>query len=290
LVRGRGHLLAAAVIFAIALAVRLPHIGQSLWFDEMTTLLEYVLQPWQKILAAHPGQYVPNNHVLHTILAKLLYTAVTGGHPTQLPVREAMLRLPALLAGALLPAALAWPFRQTEPRFAVLLAAIAVAHPWLVAFSDEARGYTLLLLLGVLATNRLPDGRRRWPIGYALLMAAAFYTLIIAAVLLAAHGLAVALLRRRAALAAWARGAGVAIVIALLLYLPMMRAMVQYYRNPFPATGNYAEFLNQLPRYVGAGERLPRRDDPVEIPFDAPSGTRRCGRCWRRSPSPRCCR
>lgn len=264
--RGSPSLLAAAAIFIIALLVRLPHLSQSLWFDEMTTLLEYVLQPWQKVVAAHPGQYVPNNHVLHSILAKLVYTAAMGGNPTALPVREAMLRLPALAAGALLPLALAWPLRKTEPLAAMMLALLACVHPWMVAFSDEARGYTLMVLLGIGATQILPDGRRRWPIGYALLMAAALYTLILAAALLVAHGIAVALIdRRRAAILAWARGAAVAIVLAALLYLPMARAMAQYYRNPFPEVHNYAAFLDGLPRFAIAGERLPRRSNSIVI-------------------------
>ena len=92
-------------VLLVSLAVRLPHLGQSLWYDEMTTLGQYVLQPWSKILAANTGEYVPNNHVLHTILAKLVYSGA-------IPPNEALLRLPALLAGLLVPLALAWPLRK----------------------------------------------------------------------------------------------------------------------------------------------------------------------------------
>ena len=71
--RTRLRICIAAGVIVLGLAVRLPHLNQSLWYDEMTTLTEYVLQPWSKVLAAQAGEYVPNNHVLHTILAKLTY-------------------------------------------------------------------------------------------------------------------------------------------------------------------------------------------------------------------------
>src|ERR1700722_7084648 len=107
----------------IGLAIRLPHLNQSLWYDEMTTLAQYVLQPWSKILAAKSGEYVPNNHVLHTILAKLVYTLGTGDDV--IPPREALLRLPAFVAGLLVPLVLVWPLRRSEPVLALLVAVVA---------------------------------------------------------------------------------------------------------------------------------------------------------------------
>src|SRR5438034_1511858 len=59
---------ASLVIFALALLVRWPHLSQSLWLDEMTTLVDYVRQPWSRVVAARAGEYVPNTHVLHTAL------------------------------------------------------------------------------------------------------------------------------------------------------------------------------------------------------------------------------
>jgi hypothetical protein len=258
---------AALGIFVLALAVRLPRMSQSLWYDEMYTLVEYVAQPWQKVLAAHPGEYVPNNHVLYTMLAKLIYRTNEDQGPN-----EALLRVPALIAGCLLPIALAWPLRRTSPWTALLLAIVACLHPWLIAFSTEARGYSLLLLLGVLATNLLPDGRRRWPIGYALMMAAAIYTMPIAVVLLVAHGVAMAVLRRDS-FSAWGRAAGLSVVLSGLIYLPMGRAMVQYYRQPYETTITYREFLDELPRFALAGERLPQQSlDILRLP-DSFSGS-----------------
>ncbi len=254
-------------VFILALLIRLPHLSQSLWYDEMYTRVVYVDQPWQKVLDARPGEYVPNNHVLSTVLTKLIYHQKDDEGPN-----EPLLRIPALLAGCLLPLAIAWPLRKDRPWTALLLAIVACLHPWLVAFSVEARGYSLLLLLGIVATNLLPDGQRRWPIWYALTMAAAIYTIPIAVLLLPAHAVAIVVLRRNA-LPAWGRAAAVALLLGVLLYLPMARAMGQYYRQPFDTTISYREFLDQLPRFALAGQRLPEQSLDILREPDSFSGS-----------------
>jgi hypothetical protein len=246
-------------VFVPALIVRWPHLSQSLWYDEMYTLVEYVQQPWQRVLAGRPGEYVPNNHVLFTAAAKILYSI--GHRADDLEPNEALLRMPALIAGCLLPIALAWPMRRAAPWTALLVAGVAAVHPWLVAFSTEARGYSPMLLLAVVATNLLPDGSRRWPIWYALAMAAAIFTIPIALLLIPAHGAAVAL--RRAGLHAWMHGVFVAVILCSALYAPQIRAIAQYYRHPYETTITYRELLDQLPRFALAGERLPRQPDPI---------------------------
>jgi hypothetical protein len=233
-------------------------MSQSLWYDEMTTVADYVdpVRPWSRTVAPAAGEYVPNNHVLHTILVKGSYFGLTGRDDPTAPV-EAILRLPALIAGLLLPVALAWPLRKSDPLPAGVVAVAAAVNPWLVAFSTEARGYSLLLLLGIVATALLPAGRawRFW--GYALSLAAAIYTIPLAVLLIPAHAAAVAVTRctpwRR-----WALAAGAAVVIAALLYLPMTSGLIAYYRHPYAATMSYRRLLDWLPRYAWTGERLPR--------------------------------
>jgi hypothetical protein len=273
----------ALAIFLLALLVRLPHLRDGLWYDEMYTLLHYVLQAWSRVLAAAPGQYVPNNHVLHTILAKLVYTLGKHEETAGLGPNEPLLRVPALLAGCLLPIALAWPLRRRAPWAALLVAVVAAVHPWLIAFSDEARGYSLMLLLGVIATNLLPDGTRRWPIRYALALAGAIYTIPIALMLVPAHLIALVAQRQSRAvsartalfserqktgprrpgspvenaLVAWICGIALALLVSTLLYLPMLRGMLTYYRQPYETTITYREFLDELPRFALGGERLP---------------------------------
>jgi hypothetical protein len=262
-------------VFVLALIVRWPHLSQSLWYDEMYTLVEYVQQPWQRVLAGRPGEYVPNNHVLHTVLAKLVYSI--GHRADDVEPNEALLRVPALIAGCLLPIALAWPMRRVAPWTALLIAVVAAVHPWLVAFSTEARGYSLMLLLAVVATNLLPDGSRRWPIWYALALTAAIFTIPIALLLIPAHAVALGGRYRTNITAglragySWIRSVVIAAVLATALYSPQLSAMARYYRHPYETTITYREFLDQLPRYSLAGERLPREIDPILRLQDPPA-------------------
>jgi hypothetical protein len=49
--------------------------------------------------------------------------------------------------------------------------------------------------------------------------------------------------------------------------------MLQYYRKPFETTITYHEFLDQLPRFALAGERLPRQQDPIFRLPDPPAAS-----------------
>jgi hypothetical protein len=252
-------------VILLGVAVRWPHLGQSLWYDEMTTLTQYVLQPWSKVLAARAGEYVPNNHVLHTILAKLIYLSGSGSYYVGSSINEEDLRYPALVAGVFVPIALAWPLRKSEPLLALMIAIIATLHPWLVDFSVEARGYSLVLLLGIVATNQVSKAlaaeaarpvRRAWWVWYAIAMALAVYTIPLAILLAPAHFVAV-LVVRRTSIGSWLKGAMLALVISIALYLPMYAGLRSYYRNPYPTTMGYREFLNALPRFAMAGISIP---------------------------------
>jgi hypothetical protein len=251
----------STLIFMVALLVRWPRAGQSLWCDEMSTFLDYVIAPWTKIVAARAGEYVPNNHVLFTIADKLVYNFFSTGAAGRSLPSEHLIRLPSILAGALLPIALAWPFRKTLPLFALILAVVAAVHPWLVVFSTEARGYSLLLLLGVLATNCLPEAWSKWPWRYALLIAALLYTVPVGLLLMIGHGIAI-YINRRSALLSWLKGVSLGAVLTGLLYLPMIPGLLAYYHHPLPAPNDYVDFVNQLPRFSLTGEYLPR---PIDL-------------------------
>ncbi len=261
------HILLGVVILAIGLAARWPHMSQSLWYDEMTTLVDFVLQPWGKILAPSAGEYVPNNHVLHTILVKLVYA-----HPELVPPREWVLRLPALVAGLLVPIALAWPMRKSAPGFAFAIALLATLHPWLVDFSCAARGYSLVLLLGIIATNLLPltgpvasatdplAAEAASPVihlgFYAGTLALAIYTIPLAVLFIPAHFVAMLVLRG-SRIKAWLLSVAGALFVSGALYLPMYRGLISYYRNPFQTTITYRQFLDQLPRFALTGVAIP---------------------------------
>jgi hypothetical protein len=247
----------------VSLVLRLIHYRQSLWGDEMNALLEYIIGPWSKIVAPAAGEYVPNDHVLFTILARLCFE-IGGGASSALgsPMVAGLIRLPSLIAGTLVPIALAWPMRRKAPLLAILIAIFAAVNPWLIAFSDEARGYSLMILLGIIATNLLPDGRRRWPIGYALAMMASIYTVPVAGVLLIAHFLVVIFLRP-SAIGVLLRGTLLIAFLSIFLLLPMARGLAFYYEHPMRTSSDLEDLANQLPRFALAGQYIPSRTDPL---------------------------
>ncbi len=258
---GRRDLLIAFTIFALSMALRLVRFRQSLWLDEFTSLYDSILVPWRMTVATPAGHYLPNNHVLYNVLARCC-VAVGGGSLDRPGPLAVMVRLPSLVAGSLTPVAVAWPLRRSAPVTALLLALLTAVHPWLIAESDEARGYALMVLLGVVATHLLPVRPRTWPVAYAMAVAAAIWAVPVAAVLLAGHGVAVVLFRRDT-LVSWLRGAAVAVVVTLLLYLPMTGGIAAYVRHPEVAPADYLDFADQLPRFAFVGQYLPPIPDPA---------------------------
>jgi hypothetical protein len=135
------YLLGLAVTIGVAVVVRIAFLDIPLKYDEATTYNNFVTKPLYVALAHYP---LPNNHLLHTFLAKVSVTAFGGD--------AWAIRLPAFLAGvALVPATFALA-RILYGRAAALLAAALVASSsTLVEYSTNARGYTLVALFTVVA-------------------------------------------------------------------------------------------------------------------------------------------
>jgi len=250
----RQILIVAIAGVALSVAARLIHYDQSLWCDEMGIPFTYAHADWRQIVAAGAGDYTPNNHVVYTILTKIILGL--AGNQSVANITH-LIRLPSLIA-----LALAWPFRRRAPALAILLLMFAAVQPWLIAFSDEARGYALMTLLGIVATNLLPDGQTRWPIAYAMVVALMIYTVPVAGMLLIAHGLTVMLLRPTAR-RAWLRGALIGGGIAFLLFMPMAGGIWFYVQHPQPPPDSFLNFANALPRFALAGEYVPVQLDPA---------------------------
>jgi 4-amino-4-deoxy-L-arabinose transferase-like glycosyltransferase len=136
----RSYLVAAGAILVAAVAVRIAYLDVPLRYDEATTYNNFVSKPLYVALANYA---TPNNHLLHTFLAKVS-VGVFGNEVWAI-------RLPALVAGiALVPATLALA-RVLYGRAAGLLAAAFVAaSSTFVEYSTNARGYTLVALATVL--------------------------------------------------------------------------------------------------------------------------------------------
>ncbi len=244
--------------FSASLTVRLIHYHQSLWCDEMGVPLDYARRDWRALLACGPGEYIPSNHPLHSIITKLLLR-LAGETVTFLPAADRLAnvaRLPSLLAGACVPLLLAWGVMRISVRAGMVVLMMGIAQPWLISGSDESRGYALMTMLGIIATLLLPDGRRRWPMGYAIVIALMIYTVPVAGMLVIGHGMAMVLLKR-AGKAAWLRGALLGLTLALLLYLPMFPGLIDYLHHPQPTPDNLVDLLRHLPQLILTGQSEP---------------------------------
>jgi 4-amino-4-deoxy-L-arabinose transferase-like glycosyltransferase len=220
----RAEIALVAGAVALALALRIPGLGAGLWFDEIQTLIDYVRQPLGTIVTTFDSQ---NQHLLYSVLARISVSALGES--------AAALRLPALLFGIASLLAVYRLARAVAPRDEALLAPFALAvsyhHVW---FSQDARGYTGLLLFSVLATTELHRLLTRSDAGagtaarYAVWIALALYTHSTAAAVAAGHAVVVAAAgiagwrreRRAPGLALGALAGGAALTLAL--YAPVL--------------------------------------------------------------------
>ncbi len=228
---------AVPTVLGLAALLRGIRLDSGLWYDEVVTLVEYVRLSTADLVTTYASL---NNHILFSVLAR--------GSISLFGESAWALRLPAAVFGVASIAALWLLGRQVASRGEALLASLFLAvsyhHVW---FSQNARGYTALLLLSLLATSLFLHGvRHRSPgawLGYALVLALGLYTHLSGAFVFAAHGLVYLVLLARArpasgragAAAAWPGVAGVWPLVgfglgglaALLLYAALVPQILE---------------------------------------------------------------
>lgn len=222
---------AVAALLALALVLRIVGLNASLWYDEVSTLTEFVRLPWGQLVGDFSSL---NNHMFYSLQAKAA---------VELFGESAWaLRLPALLMGMGSLVLIWWLARTEVGRGAalvtLLLLALSYHHVW---FTQNARGYTGLLTWTTAATILLMSGLRRprwwvWTL-YALCLAAGMYTHLSAGFFFVAHGVVFAVLMGAAFLRPQGRigrsypgvrslqayyGFGLGGVLILLLHLPLL--------------------------------------------------------------------
>lgn len=244
-----------AMVLVIALLLRLINLNAGLWYDEILTLTRLIRLP-PAVLVETYGSL--NNHVLYTWLAKAS-SATFGESPWAL-------RLPAVAFGVASIGAVWLLFREAGDRWAAVAAATLLAvsfhHVW---FSQNARGYTGLLLFSTLAGFELHKAlttseRRHWFL-YAAWFAAALLVHLSAAFLLVAHGLTVLIHGASAArkeagatFAGWLAGPligfGAGTVVVALFFIPMLGGMIHEFTDvagpPVAAASEVAEWRSPL--------------------------------------------
>ena len=129
-------LVLVAILTFAGLVLRVIGLNEGMWFDEIATLVDYIRLPATQII----GHYTTlNNHVFYSLLAHF-----SAGWFVE---SAWSLRLPAVSFGvATIPAAYYLGRQITARREAFLAAAflaLSYLHVW---FSQDARGYTGLVL------------------------------------------------------------------------------------------------------------------------------------------------
>ncbi len=124
----------------IGSGLRSYYLSQPMRYDESVTFLEFVNRDLHD-LVYYP---YPNNHVLHTLLVKMA-VLILGANPISI-------RLIAFLAGVgCIP--LIFSLCRQLAQSGVFAALAVSVFPYLVFYSTNARGYTLLVLLTLLLAS-----------------------------------------------------------------------------------------------------------------------------------------
>jgi len=225
----RSEVVAALAIAALALALRIPLLGRSLHGDEIWTVVDFIEAPsiWQTITRVVDF----NNHHFYSLLAR--------GAEAVMGQAEWVVRLPALLFGLLtVPAIWLGLRREFGPRIALLASLLVATASVHIAYSATARGYTGLVFFTWCASVLFlqlvrEDGGPPRAALFAVTSALGIWTHLYAAVALAVQVgvlaiLAALELRAGARPAALSRlrvaatGVGWAVLIAAVLYAPVL--------------------------------------------------------------------
>jgi hypothetical protein len=138
------HAAAVALILTASIAPRVANLGNVMLYDEAVTYLKYTESPWTALTVYDR----PNNHCLHSLLV-FFSTQLFGNS-------EAAIRLPAFLASILgLWAVYRLGVRLFNRHVALWALALAGLSPWLIEYSYNARGYTLIVWLTIIALERI---------------------------------------------------------------------------------------------------------------------------------------
>ncbi len=206
-----------AGVFAVALALGLIRLGaQPLSFDEVFTRDTATLS-WSGIWEAARDTEAP--HLVYYSLLKP-WVAAFG-------TSEWSLRLPSVLFGALAAGGTALLGRRLFGELAGLVAGLALAaSSYFVSWSQAARGYTLAVLLAVVATyafvRACEERSTKWWAIWAASLAAAGWVSVFAFSVAAAHLAAFVLFRPRPGF----RVPVLAACAALVAFLPQLVLVV----------------------------------------------------------------
>lgn len=237
---------AVIILLVVATAFRIASLNNDLWIDEVFTLVDFVRLPAGQIITDYSSD---NQHVLFSVLARLSVSMFGES--------AWALRLPSVIFGV----ASIWVtmrlatlvYGNRVAIYAGLLLTLSYHHIW---FSQNARGYTLLLFGTVFSTylllRGLENGKWRYWTAYALVIALSAWAHLTAVFVAIAHGIVIVIVLLRQGgmnhgrwrvlaalvLAAW---------FTLHLYALVLPQMLEFYTQPGAGTGvNPTEWRSPL--------------------------------------------
>ena len=240
------RLLPVVALTILGAALRFPTLDrQSFWLDELVTasLLDRGLTDVVR-------------EVPRTEATPFVYYVVAWGWGSILGLGEVGLRSLSALAGtATIPVAYGAGAVLVSRRAGLVAAALVATSPFLVWYSQEARSYALLSLLGagsVLAFALGLRGEKRWLAAWAVVAALAIATHYFAVFLVAAEALwlVVRLRPRRAAVVA-----SLVPAVALLAHVPL--ALAQRGNGEAVAGSSLTSRIAGVPKNLVVGYSFP---------------------------------
>ena len=242
-----------ALLIGLAVLVRLPGLNEGLWFDEIWTLIDQVRAPLSKSVASFESD---NNHPLYSVLAWLSVRAFGES--------AWALRFPALLFGvAAIPALYLFARELLSERQALVCAALLTFSFHHVAYSQNARAYTMLLTFTLVSSTAFlkacEEERRSWVLqGVALALAT--YAHLTGVFVALAQLVAWLIPSPRAERRNFSPLFGVVLggVLSLALHAPMLSDMLAFFTggergaNVDAEWTSFAWTLSEIGRSVGA--------------------------------------
>ena len=256
------------LIVMAGLALRLISIDQPMRADEASTFTVYA----HGSLAQALTYLSPNNHILHTLLVKAT-TFALGGAP-------AVIRLPALVFGCLNIVLVFCACRRLGST-GLAAALVLATSPYLILFSTNARGYTLLvclvlvlIIVGDLLVRKPSPGATTF---FALISALGMLTIPTMAFALAGIFLwmvwctfSSAQVNARAVRLALVWCGVKCIALTLLMYAPTLwlSGLQALLRNEFVQSQDFRAFIGGLRWHVeGTAVQFARDTPPVTLAF-----------------------
>lgn len=176
----RGGLL---LVILVAAVLRFYRLNTDLWMDEVFTLVDSVRRPLWLIFSTYTDD---NQHTLLSILANIVI-GFAGEHAWALRLPAAIFGIASIWAVARLAELV---FGQRVALFSAVLLTLSWHHIW---FSQNARGYTILLFATVFSLEMmlrgLQTGRWRYWLLYAVAIAVGAWAHLTGVFIAVAHGL-----------------------------------------------------------------------------------------------------